>query len=605
MTFSREQSSIRPSQAARTFGPGSIYDNQSDSMLIMGLNYWDEGKFKVIEEPLLMHEIKKGGLQNLERLVSVSSFADPEIEGTIPVMSFPTWGFCPKCNKLVSNRNNKTGIGMKCDSVECTDRKKNGIPIPETYPVRFVVVCDDGHLDEFPWYRWIHTTDEQRKNCEEDDAKMYLLDDSSSLSLNSKKLECRNNECTTNPISMENALSPTGLLSRKIYCSGWRPWMGEDRPEGPGNCKKAHTARGIFKGATNMYFPIIRSAVTIPPFSSMLSKELIKNRIRILENMKQPDFDTYLEMQFDIKCNRRPDGNYTLDQVKKMVNDIEKYQDNDDMNVFKLEFNELGSTTGSDKDDFVSETLAVRDSFSNIIDKITLVKKIRVVSALIGFTRLDTPDDKNSSFSPLGKGKIAWLPVVENRGEGIFLSFNTSELQKWETNDSVMDRFHDIMSKHGRAMVDLEDHRHSPRYVFLHTFSHMLIKTISNQAGYSTASLSERIYCGNDMAGILIFTASSSSDGALGGLTALGDKNDARIWNILGSTIDQSTVCSNDPLCSMRAVEKTTEQIGAACHACALLPETCCETMNMFLDRELIKHTLSDKNTGFLSHIGN
>jgi len=131
MTIEKEHFNIRPSQVTRTFGPGSIYDNQRDSMIIMGLDYWHPEKFKSIRDEILLQEIKRQGFKSVDRLVSTSSFTEYENPGKIPVRSFPTWGFCPRCGKLVPGRNNKTGRGMKCDSDECNDRKKNdGTELP-------------------------------------------------------------------------------------------------------------------------------------------------------------------------------------------------------------------------------------------------------------------------------------------------------------------------------------------------------------------------------------------------------------------------------------------------------------------------------------------
>lgn len=39
----------------------------------------------------------------------------------------------------------------------------------------------------------------------------------------------------------------------------------------------------------------------------------------------------------------------------------------------------------------------------------------------------------------------------------------------------------------------------------------------------------------------------------------------------------------------------------AACHTCALLPETCCEERNEFLDRGLLVGTYDNRDTGFWS----
>jgi hypothetical protein len=125
------------------------------------------------------------------------------------------------------------------------------------------------------------------------------------------------------------------------------------------------------------------------------------------------------------------------------------------------------------------------------------------------------------------------------------------------------------------------------------------MKSLAKLAGYSTASFTERIYCGKGMAGIFIYTSSPSSDGALGGLVELGRKNENKLWNVLESAVLESRTCSCDPLCSLQESGKNPQMIGAACHACTLLPETCCENMNSLLDRELIDRTLR-QDTGFL-----
>ena len=120
------------------------------------------------------------------------------------------------------------------------------------------------------------------------------------------------------------------------------------------------------------------------------------------------------------------------------------------------------------------------------------------------------------------------------------------------------------------------------RYVLLHTISHMLIREVSAQAGYSTASIRERVYSGDDMAGILIYTSSPSGDGSLGGLVEQGVK--PRLNIMMRRMLRKSTACSTDPFCSGSSPGAGANN-GAACHACLFLPETSCECMNMFLDR--------------------
>lgn len=59
-------------------------------------------------------------------------------------------------------------------------------------------------------------------------------------------------------------------------------------------------------------------------------------------------------------------------------------------------------------------------------------------------------------------------------------------------------------------------------YVLLHTFSHLLIKQMSMSSGYSSSAIRERIYFGDNMAGILLYTGSPDKEGSLGGLVELG-----------------------------------------------------------------------------------
>jgi hypothetical protein len=140
----------------------------------------------------------------------------------------------------------------------------------------------------------------------------------------------------------------------------------------------------------------------------------------------------------------------------------------------------------------------------------------------------------------------------------------------------------------------------------LHSLSHLLIKQLSFECGYSVASLSERIYCaenndGKQMAGIFIYTASGDSEGTLGGLVRQG-RRDA-LPNIFKKAISSAKTCSNDPVCILSHGQGRDALNLAACHACALLPETCCKESNAFLDRGVLIGTYDNKMMGFYSDL--
>jgi hypothetical protein len=577
-------------------------------MIIMGLDFWRPEKFKSITDQILLQEIKRDskGFDCVERLVSTSSFEDYERPGTIPVRSFPTWGFCPRCDKLVSGRNNKTGRGMRCNSDECHTKYKNDqVDIPFTYPVRFVAACTNGHLDDFPWYQWVHRSKSERDLCSFDDAKLYLEDDSKSLSLESKTVRCKGEKCIAKSQRMTKALSKNGLKYITFDCTKRRPWL--DRYSS--SCEDADgnlvTMKGIFKGATNIYFPLTRSAVTIPPFSDDLAGKISEAGSEISSFRKNYDdefYEKWLEGKFHLKSEKFPDGIWTLQQTLDKIAMLEEFgEKNKDVDIYKLEFAALNSDEDAIDREFVTENLTdMSVSFEDYVSKIVLVKKTRVVSAITGFTRIDSSDsEKLVKMSSLSRDRPTWLPAVENRGEGIFFSFNNKALNEWQTRGAVKNRFKKIMTIQGKVKTDVNNRKHNPKYVFLHTFSHIVMKSLAKLAGYSTASFTERIYCGNDMAGIFIYTSSPSSDGALGGLVELGRKNENKLWAVLENAVFESTSCSCDPLCSLQESEKNTQILGAVCHACGLLPETCCESMNTLLDREMIDHTLR-ADTGFI-----
>jgi hypothetical protein len=204
------------------------------------------------------------------------------------------------------------------------------------------------------------------------------------------------------------------------------------------------------------------------------------------------------------------------------------------------------------------------------------------------------------------ESKNRWYPGYEVRGEGIFLNFNDKEIEKWiGQNEKVV---HRAMKLHQHYSITLMG-KHTPRkittkFIFLHTMAHLLIRQLSFECGYTTASLRERIYCDTGeedikMNGIFIYTASGDSEGTLGGLVRQGYPD--CLQKILKKSLLGAQLCSNDPVCIESAGQGREALNLAACHSCLLLPETSCEEFNVFLDRGLVVGTLKDKTLGFYS----
>lgn len=590
---------LRPSQMISTFGPGAIYDNLKDSLLIMGTDRWRTQNCKRLNDETLLIYLKKNDNRKYSRLqkflVPISS---EENDTQIPVRTFPTWGMCPMCNKL-QKRNRALGDqGARCQSTKCLGRNAGGQNAPETIPVRFIAACKNGHLEDFPWYRWVHRG--QVDNCSESEAELFLTDNQDHSSLESKIVRCAN--CNRSE-HMGPALSPGGL--RFIIpegCHGHRPWLSTDDSNPCLNTEgEQEHLRGLYKGGSNVYFSKSVRAITVPPFAGPLADRVISfmNTTEIAEQSEEVIRKNLLPVLFP------KDDHDEIINLMNMV--IRKRQSDSVPDIRHDEFVELNRKkfghNGIDLDDFKTEPIELPENFSDYLDNLVLVRKMREVVAQTGFYRIEPYgaeecDQRHPApITNYPEELPDWLPAIENRGEGIFFSLKESKINEWiRNNPSVKKRFKKMTNGNGTSSLS-DDVAPSPKYVLLHSLSHLLIKEISNFAGYSTSSIRERIYSGENMSGILVYTSSPSSDGSLGGLVEQGKKPKFNI--MLQRALRKASVCSMDPLCSHSHLGIGNKRNGSACHACMFLPETSCECMNDLLDRAFVQSTLSDEMSFF------
>jgi hypothetical protein len=80
------------------------------------------------------------------------------------------------------------------------------------------------------------------------------------------------------------------------------------------------------------------------------------------------------------------------------------------------------------------------------LERVGLVHRLREAAAQAGFTRFEAvgPDiggelDLDVERAPLGLD-TSWLPVIENRGEGIFIQFKAREIERWPLRPQVIER---------------------------------------------------------------------------------------------------------------------------------------------------------------------
>ncbi|MDD3415456.1 MAG: DUF1998 domain-containing protein [Lachnospiraceae bacterium] len=587
---------IRKSQLITTFGTGAIADMPDYSVIMASTDYW--GDSRVLYEP------------NLQRLLGMKYFKEPRATESdfpfgnpdLPAFRFPMMNFCSKCKKLMSYKLFGDSDGKKCP--ECNK---------ELVPSRFISACINGHLEDFPYKWWVHYGNVGE--CPEADRydKLTIDFSSSSGGLGSIKIKCT---ACGKERSMEGCMSKDALKGYR--CRGNRPWLGLKKDSyDPEECNAV--MRTLQRGASNVYFSVTQSALTIPPWSKAIQVEIESRWTQIKDYLVNKPTDEMLEMFIkalfvDLLAKGLYSANDLKSEIKRRNDETEN--DDDEFNVYRLfeeEFKALSNEYDDEAEDrFKTVEADVPENFDEYLDGVMLVKRLREVLALKGFRRI-TPerpaaDDERSAgmndneFVPLSSAPVDWLPAIEMLGEGIFIRFNEEKVCEWE--EKMEWRYEAMKANLGEDNID--NHKFSTRYVMLHTFSHLLIRQLTAQCGYSGSALKERIYStypDSDvpMAGVLIYTSSSDSDGSLGGLVRQGQTEDLN--NTLLNLLQEATWCSSDPLCIESLQQGYNSLNYAACHACALLPETSCEARNCLLDRVAVVGKMENRDMGYFGKI--
>ena len=130
------------------------------------------------------------------------------------------------------------------------------------------------------------------------------------------------------------------------------------------------------------------------------------------------------------------------------------------------------------------------------------------------------------------------------------------------------------------------------------------MKQLTLECGYSSSAIQERLYAdatSGEMAGFLIYTATSDADGTLGGLQRQGKST--RFGEMFLNAVRSAEWCSSDPLCIEDLMGASASFSHSACHAYVLAPETACEEFNHFLDRALIVGTPDQPEIGYCSDL--
>jgi hypothetical protein len=564
------------------------------SAVAAGLEVWDErasspglAHKQTITEPRLQNKLEVEGFR-LPPVVPKEA-KSPE---TLVAVRFPTWLQCPECHHIRPARRWNAKPGKACLFCgQCSGRKPGaGASGKEVFviPVRFVSACEAGHLDDFPWNLWVR----HKESCTNRDDLLLKAEGSGLAGL---MLSCPKCEASQ---PMDGIFGKKALAH--VSCRGLRPWLRTPDE----SCGRS--LRCLQRGASNLYFPVIHSALDIPPWSDAFQRDLGVH----WEELRQADEE---DLEVLLKTKKKTVLKHITMSVPEMVAAVLQRKwllSQAGSNLKDEEYRQFiapSKPSNVEHSEFELRQEAVPASLRSYFASLTRALRLREVRVISGFTRINPPDseDPTPEVAPISESKLNWLPAIEVRGEGFFLQFDPDRLHAWEAQNGVRRR----AAKIDAAFAQQWKERHglngrdprtiTPRFILLHTFAHALIRQTALDSGYSSSSLRERLYADNNMEGVLIYTSTTDSEGTLGGLSRQGVPE--RIASLVSAAIRNLEWCSSDPIC-LEGVNSLSQQTNmAACHSCVLVPETSCETFNTLLDRALLIGTRDDAALGFFS----
>jgi len=609
---------LRPTQLMHTYGIGAIVDLPRISVIVTGLEDWPS-------QPPYTQEIDEDRLKQAVRYIhpdvkrllsppqdqsgnrSIDPFSE-EAQIGVPVATFPRWMVCPECRLLAPIGSKLFKLKPNFYYPERTAYQHEGCPrsrtgkSPDVVPARFMVACENGHLDDFPWEAYVH----RGEVCEKPLLRLIEFGPSGEA----RDLEVRCESCgkkrrLSQAFGQENR-------NKMPICKGRRPQLRDFDPD---ECE-LHM-RPIILGASNTWFSVIQNIIAIPVGKNKLEqlindswskfgKVQSKDQLQLLREIGQLgglSVFSNKDIWEGIKEKRKKDEGELPDEGPPDLKSPEwEIFTNPDPNI--------------NSPDFQLREVNVPSKYSGKIKTVVLVERLREVRAMLGFTRVDAageltdPDlGEVTNIAPISRKSPTWVPANEVRGEGIFIQFDEDEIQAWLSKEAVKQRADDFFIAHkkwrkARMIEPAEEGFPGMRYVFLHTFSHSLMRQLSLECGYSSASIRERIYShpGDGdypaMAGALIYTAAPDSEGTLGGLVSLGETE--TLEKHISQAVEDAHLCSSDPLCAENPPSMRGQTLhAAACHSCLFAPETACERGNKYLDRSVLVPTVEIEEIAF------
>lgn len=592
----RPPGQLRQGQIVTTFGPGAMLDLPNHSVLVAGLEHWTGVDDEIVEPRLADKLCVLLGVPTIKLYAPPPDPQDPTAPPNgIAAWLFPEWFIVQETSTGGDGPTFRARMIVHRSALtrgKFIDDSKKRRPV---VPIRFVRACRNGHIGDIDWRAFVHNGPSDCKR------QLWIDERGTSGDLAEVWIRC---EC-----KLERSMSQAAILQNRAlgHCNGNRPWLGSYEKESCGEPNRL-----LIRNASNAYFPQLLSVISLPDRDERV-KQVVDAIWDIVEPVENAEELRYERKKAKVKAALE---DFSDDEILAEILARKSGSGKETKTVKQAELETLTASKpelGNDQPDgtFYARTLPPekwKAPCTAAVERIVLVHRLREVVAQVGFTRFEAAAPDIAGELEIGVKRAAlsreptWLPANENKGEGVFIQFKTAAITQWLSRPEVQQRGRQLEAGFNAWLSDHQgSHRMFPGlpYIFLHSFSHMLITAVSLECGYPASSIRERIYALPNVGyGILLYTGTSDSEGTLGGLVQVG----RRIHEHMQKALHLGELCSNDPVCAEHQPENQHERrflLGAACHGCLLIAETSCEQHNDFLDRALVVPTLENLGAEF------
>lgn len=252
--LNRVTHSVRAAQAVLQYGVGAMVDFPDQTLVTSAPEYWSRTS-RIYDD-------------RFAKALGVDYFALPI---NIAYSRFPEWYFCPKCRTfqplkkwIADYRSKAKSKALEFDKNMVTHMKCQSCK-QDLVVARIVTVCENGHLNDFPWVKWVHARS-KKPLCGNPSLK-FKTGASGSEGLEGLSVTCSCGAYATLKDAFDKDIfkkmdGEEGSLGFK--CEGHHPYKHTKE-----TCKCY--PRTVQRGASSVYFPVVHSSLVIPPYADKLN----------------------------------------------------------------------------------------------------------------------------------------------------------------------------------------------------------------------------------------------------------------------------------------------------------------------------------------------